>query len=234
MSYEVTSLNEIKGRRADRANYDAKTVHGIINSALMLHVGFIDDEGLPQIIPMLGLVIEDDENAREEGPYVLLHGYEKGRFIKQASSPNMRVAISATHIQGRVLGLSAQAHSINYRSAVIHGYTDTRVERNDVATKTELAGRVVNHMVPGRWDEVRWPPESDIKDVGFIRVRIESASAKIREGGPNDAKIDMDDPERRSKVWVGVMPVNDWVHGEPIPADYNQVEGGPKAYWSKS
>lgn len=58
----------------------------------------------------------------------------------------MRICISATTIQGRVLGLAAKAHSINYRSAVVHGYTDGTVQRDDVETKLQLASRVVNHM----------------------------------------------------------------------------------------
>ncbi|HLN06565.1 MAG TPA: pyridoxamine 5'-phosphate oxidase family protein, partial [Acidimicrobiales bacterium] len=39
-------------RLADRARYDAETVHGILDEALICHVGFIADE-LPQVLPML-------------------------------------------------------------------------------------------------------------------------------------------------------------------------------------
>jgi len=41
-------------------------------------------------------------------------------------------------------------------------------------------------IVPGRYEEVRLPNETETKDVGFIKLRIESASAKIRTGGPAD------------------------------------------------
>lgn len=44
------------------------------------------------------------------------------------------------------------------------------------------------NSVPGRWSDIRWPEANEIKDVAFIRVRIESASAKVREGGPGDAQ----------------------------------------------
>lgn len=56
------------GRLKSRANYDAATIHGIINEALVSHVAFVDEEGLPQIIPMNAQVEED-----EEGHYILLH-----------------------------------------------------------------------------------------------------------------------------------------------------------------
>jgi hypothetical protein len=41
----------------------------VINSALVVNVAFIDEEGLPAIIPMNGQIEED-----EDGHYVLLHG----------------------------------------------------------------------------------------------------------------------------------------------------------------
>ena len=73
-------------------------------------------------------------------------GYQNGRFIQQCSEPNTRLCVSATHVDGHVLGLSAQAHSLNYRSAVLHGYVDERVEKKDVKTKRELARLVTNHI----------------------------------------------------------------------------------------
>ena len=40
--------------------------------------------------------------------------------------------------------------------------------------------------VPGRWSEVRQPTDVDLVEVGFIKMRIETASAKIRNAGPGD------------------------------------------------
>lgn len=57
------------GRLKSRGIYDKETIHGVINSALVVNVAFIDEEGLPTIVPMNGQVEED-----EDGPYVLLHG----------------------------------------------------------------------------------------------------------------------------------------------------------------
>lgn len=61
--------NKTAGRLKSRAIYDKETIHGVINSALVVNVAFIDEEGLPSIVPMNGQIEED-----EEGPYVLLHG----------------------------------------------------------------------------------------------------------------------------------------------------------------
>jgi len=67
--YPRTALNSVGGRTSKRGVYDYETVHRIINAALMVNVAFVDDDGLPQIIPMNGQVEED-----AEGYYVLLHG----------------------------------------------------------------------------------------------------------------------------------------------------------------
>lgn len=67
--YPKSSLNKVGGRTSNRGVYDEETVHGIINEALLVQVAFIDEDGLPQIVPMNGQVEQDDE-----GYYVLLHG----------------------------------------------------------------------------------------------------------------------------------------------------------------
>ena len=67
--YPKTPLNKVGGRTSNRGVYDEETVHGIINSALLVQVAFVDEDGLPQIIPMNGQVERDDD-----GYYVLLHG----------------------------------------------------------------------------------------------------------------------------------------------------------------
>lgn len=57
------------GKLSVRGNYDKQFVRSIVNSALFVNVGFVDEEGLPQILPMNGHIEED-----EHGEYVLLHG----------------------------------------------------------------------------------------------------------------------------------------------------------------
>lgn len=46
--------------------------------------------------------------------------------------------------------------------------------------------RSESSAVPGRYEEARLPSITETKDVGFVKMRIESASAKIRVGGPGD------------------------------------------------
>lgn len=60
----------------------------------------------------------------------------------------------------------------------------------------------------------------------ILRVRVESASAKLRIGGPSEDRGDRKNEEVRARVWTGVVPA--WVQwGEPVPANENQVNSFP-------
>ena len=56
--------------------------------------------------------------------------------------------------------------------------------------------------MPGRWDELREPLEKEIKKTGIIALDIESASAKISTGMPDDEDADYEIP-----IWAGVLPL---------------------------
>ena len=62
--------------------------------------------------------------------------------------------------------------------------------------------RISEHSIPGRWVELRDSHEREIKMTGVIALQIDSASAKISAGLPDDEKEDYDIP-----VWAGVLPV---------------------------
>jgi hypothetical protein len=58
--------------------------------------------------------------------------------------------------------------------------------------------------MPGRWDDARQPNEQESKASLLCSVQIESASAKIRTGGPIDDKDDY-----QLDVWAGVVPLRE-------------------------
>jgi hypothetical protein len=60
---------------------------------------------------------------------------------------------------------------------------------------------IVNHIVAGRWDEVRPPSEPEIRATVVLALSTAEASAKIRSGPPLD---DHDDYALR--VWAGELP----------------------------
>jgi uncharacterized protein len=106
-----------------------------------------------------------------------------------------------------VLARSAFHHSINYRSVVIFG-TANLVE--DKKEKSEALLAFSEHVIRGRWNDVREPTEQELKATTVLRIKLEEVSAKVRTGPPIDDEEDYSLP-----VWAGVLPLR-VIAGEPI------------------
>jgi len=82
-------------------------------------------------------------------------------------------------------------------------------------------------MISERWDNSRTPPDSaEIASTRILKVRIDSASAKIRDSGVKDDAKDLKNGEMRERVWTGVIPYVETL-GTPVPAATNLVSGVP-------
>jgi nitroimidazol reductase NimA-like FMN-containing flavoprotein (pyridoxamine 5'-phosphate oxidase superfamily) len=112
-----------------------------------------------------------------------------------------------TLVDGLVLARSAFHHSINYRSVVIFG-TANLVE--DKKEKSEALLAFSEHVIRGRWNDVREPTEQELKATTVLRIKLEEVSAKVRTGPPIDDEEDYSLP-----VWAGVLPLR-VIAGEPI------------------
>jgi len=114
---------------------------------------------------------------------------------------------------------------MNYRSAVLHGYTVPLGFRDgeDVEEeKTKAFIDISDRTIPGRWDYARKPTPAEFKGTAVIRVLIDSASAKIRAGPPGDNKQDLENKELQERVWTGVVPVRT-VTDTPQPTEYSKM-----------
>jgi nitroimidazol reductase NimA-like FMN-containing flavoprotein (pyridoxamine 5'-phosphate oxidase superfamily) len=117
------------------------------------------------------------------------------------------VCVTVTLIDGLVLARSAFNHSMNYRSVVVFGRA-TPVE--GPAAKAEALRALSEHMIPGRWDDVREPTERELQQTTVLLLPLTEASAKVRTGPPLDDEEDYDLP-----VWAGVIPLS-LVADEPV------------------
>lgn len=172
----------------DKANYEHEVVHRILDAALFVTAAFVQD-GRPVAVPMI---------HGRDGETVFLHGARKARIIRLLEQTD-QACLNATLVDGIVLARSAFNSSMNYRSATIFGTPRLLEDRDE-----KLAGmRVISeHLMPGRWDELRAPLEKEIKMTGVIAIAIESASAKESAGMPED-----EDDDYAIPVWAGVLPV---------------------------
>jgi nitroimidazol reductase NimA-like FMN-containing flavoprotein (pyridoxamine 5'-phosphate oxidase superfamily) len=186
-SYDVTDRNKARQLR-DKASYDRETVHRILDTAPFVSVAFVQD-GAPVVVPMIHG--RDDE-------IVYLHGARKARVVKLLEH-SAQVCLNATLIDGIVLARSAFNSSMNYRSATVFG-TPRLVEDNE--EKIHGMRVISEHLMPGRWDELREPLDKEVKMTGVIAVTIESASAKVSSGMPDD-----EDEDYAIPIWAGVLPL---------------------------
>lgn len=184
--FAITDVNRVR-RYPHRGRYDRATVFGILDCGLVAHVAFVDD-GRPVVVPMA---------YGHDGERVFLHGAHKGRIGTAAVSD--RVCIAVTLVDGLVVARSLFDTSMNYRAVVIHGRAAVV---DDSAERLEALRRITEHAVPGRWAEVRAPSLKHLKATVVLAVEIETASAKVREGGVVE---DADAPD--ADVRCGVVPL---------------------------
>lgn len=185
--YSVSRQNQVRQIR-EKAAYDKETVHGILDSAVLAHVAFVQD-GQPVVVPML---------YGREDETLYLHGARKSRVIRLLESTGT-ACLNVTHVDGLVYARSAFNSSMNYRSATVFG-----AARLIAGSEEKLhALRVISECtMPGRWDELREPHVNEVKMTGIIALDIESASAKLSTGMPADEDEDYEIP-----VWAGVLPL---------------------------
>jgi hypothetical protein len=126
-----------------------------------------------------------------------------------------------TLIDGLVLARSAFHHSMNYRSVVVFGHAEPIEERE---AKIAALRALSEHMIPGRWDEVRGPNERELQLTTVLSIPLTEASAKIRTGPPVDDEEDYELP-----IWAGVVPlfltagspIDDFrLHAGSMPPEY--------------
>ena len=186
---KITVTEKIKVKRLPkRGVYDFATIAKILDDSFVCHIGFVIDDQ-PFVIPIRYGRAED---------MIYFHGSVGSRMLKHIKS-GLGTCITVTNVDGIVLARSAFHHSINYRSVVIFGKAE---EINKPVSKTEALKIITDHIIPGRWDDVRKPNEKELKQTSVFSMKIDEASAKVREGGPVDEDDDMN-----LNVWAGVLPL---------------------------
>jgi len=176
-------------RLASRASYDRKTIYEILDEAFICHVGFIDSDH-PVVIPTT-------YGRRDD--ILFVHGSVASRLLRNLAN-QAPVCVTVTLLDGLVLARSAFHHSMNYRSVVVFGKASSVEDRNE---KLDAVRIISEHILPGRWADVRKPNNAELQQTSVVKVPLIEASAKIRTGPPVDEKADYNLP-----VWAGVVPLS--------------------------
>lgn len=179
-----------------RGQYDLETVYAILDAGLICHVGFAV-EGQPYVIPTAYGRLDNR---------LFIHGSPASRMLTSLQQ-GIDVCITVTLLDGLVLARSAMHHSMNYRSVVLFGTAELVSDREE---KWQALYAFTEHVMPGRWAEIREPNEQELKGTTVLALPIDEASAKIRTGPPVDEAADYDLPH-----WAGIIPLRVRA-GEPI------------------
>jgi uncharacterized protein len=187
-------------RKPERASYDPAAVRSVLDAAPFCHVATVR-EGRPVVLPMV--------HARRDDTLVLHGSAAAGLFrdMRRASP----VCITATVFDGLVLGRSARNHSANFRSVTVHGDATLVTDPDEVMIGMRA---LIEHVAPGRWEQVRRPEPDELRETALWQVPIKDASVKTRSGTTIDPESDVGWP-----VWAGHVPAQ-LVFGAPVPADH--------------
>jgi uncharacterized protein len=200
---KLTDRTQLR-RLPKRGSHDLATIHSVLDAGFLAHVGFAVNQQ-PFVIPTL--YGRDDEK-------LYLHGSAASRMLSQLES-GIPACVTVALVDGLVLARSAFHHSMNYRSVVAFG---TARKLADPAQKTHALHMISEHLLAGRWNDVRGPSEKELKATSVLEFAIEEASAKIRTGPPAD-----DEDDYALRVWAGVLPLQ--LEARPPIPDSRLING---------
>jgi nitroimidazol reductase NimA-like FMN-containing flavoprotein (pyridoxamine 5'-phosphate oxidase superfamily) len=176
-------------RLPERGRYDREAIDAVLDAGLVAHLGFVSD-GQPFVIPTLHARVGDE---------VYVHGSSASRTLRQLSG-GIAACLTVTLLDGIVFARSVFEHSMNYRSVVVLGTATAVSERDERLAALEA---FTEKLLPGRWAEARPPTTTELKATSVLRLPLDEASAKIRDGGPEDG----DTPDADLDVWAGHVPL---------------------------
>ena len=184
-------------RLRERARADRADLHAVLDAGLVAHVGIVRD-GAPVVLPT---------GYGRVGDTVYLHGSTGAGWLRIPDGAP--VCLTVTHLDGIVYARSVFHHSVNYRSAVVHGAARTVT---DPAEREAALRAIVEQLAPGSWAHARLPTTRELAATAVLALDLAEASVKVRTGPPGDDAEDIAAGGR----WAGVLPMRS-VFGPVVP-----------------
>jgi uncharacterized protein len=186
-------------RNAQRARSARSELYATLDAGLACHLGVVLD-GAPVVLPTAYGRVDDT---------LYLHGSTGARILRAAVEAP--VCVTVTHVDGVVVARSVFHHSMNYRSAVVHGHA--RLVTDDAERRVGLRA-VTEHVAPGSWEHARQPTRKELAATAVLALDLAEASLKVRTGPP----VDDDEDVAAGGRWAGVVPVRtEFGQPEPCP-----------------
>jgi nitroimidazol reductase NimA-like FMN-containing flavoprotein (pyridoxamine 5'-phosphate oxidase superfamily) len=183
----VTERTRVK-RHPERAVYNKPEIEAILDEGYICHVAFVVDQQ-PHLIPTA---------YGRAGNQMYIHGSAASHMLRSLAQ-GVDVCVTVTLVDGFVLARAAFRHSLNYRSVVVFGRARLVTDPRE---KMEALRCFTNHLVPGRWEQVRPPSEREMMLTSVLALSLDEAVAKARTGPPMDSEEDI-----TTGTWAGVIPL---------------------------
>jgi nitroimidazol reductase NimA-like FMN-containing flavoprotein (pyridoxamine 5'-phosphate oxidase superfamily) len=190
-----TEKSKVK-RIPKRGHYDTETINRILDNDFICQIGFVFNN-YPVVIPTI-------YGRKDDTLY--FHGASVSRML-QTLEKGVQISVNITKTNGIVLARSAFHHSLNYESVTIFGNA-TLVENEE--DKIKALHVISDQIIPERWHEVRAPNKKELNITKVLQLKIDEASAKIRDEGVVDDKEDY-----KLDIWAGIVPITK-SYGSPI------------------
>ena len=174
-------------RGAKREHNSEQELIEVIDAGCLCHIAF-NSEGKSCILPTA---------YGRSGFSLYLHGSSKNHLFSELIK-GQQISIAITHLDGLVLAKSLFHSSMNYRSAVLFGKA---VQVMDEQEKMEGLKLICDQIIKGRSEEVLLGLPKEINATMVLRFDCESASVKIRTGGPAG------DESISNSIWSGHIPL---------------------------
>jgi len=194
-------------RLPEKAVDDVATLHAVLDAARVAHVGILDEDGAPVVVPV---------GCARDGDRLLLHGSTGSRLFRRLAA-GAEVCATVTLLDAMVLARSAFESSMHYRSAMVFG----RATEVPAGEKVAALRAMSEAWLPGRWDTLRPPHARELAATLVLALPLDEWSVKVSDGPPEDPDDDLDAP-----VWAGVLPLVT-SYGEPVPAPDLRGEHAP-------
>ncbi len=175
-------------RLRERARTDRDDLYAALDEGLVCHVGVVRD-GAPVVLPTGYGRIDDT---------VYVHGSTGAGWLRVADGAPL--CLTVTHVDGVVYARSVFHHSMNYRSAVVHGAAR---HVTDAAERLAALRAISEQLSPGSWEHARQPNSKELAATVVVALDLAEASVKMRSGPPGDEDVDITAGGR----WAGVLPV---------------------------
>jgi len=177
---------------------DRRALDDVLDSALVCHLAVMVD-GVPLVIPTV---------YGWQGDTLYIHR-STGAGTYRASVAGEPVCVTITVLDAVIYARSAFHHSVNYRSAIIHGRLRTVTDPEE-----QLVGlqAIVEHVAPGSWAVARPPSAKERAATAVVALDLTEASVKVRAADPGDEPEDI----AADLIWAGVLPIEQsWGAAQP-------------------